>query len=252
MARCFGDGDPVLAAYHDEEWGRPVTDERGLFERLSLEGFQSGLSWRTVLRKREAFRSAFRNFEPAVVAAFDDDDVARLMADTGIIRNRAKIEATIAGARATLRLHEEGDSLHALLLRHAPASRAAALHRLAELPARTPESTALATELKRLGFRFIGPTTAYATMQAVGIVDDHLAGCPVRGELEGGEGLPPVGVDASHGRERLGDPLLRDRDGGPDVLGEEADPQLLQEPPDLLQPRQARRVRRTRVEGGGR
>lgn len=178
--RCFGDGDPLYEAYHDGEWGRPVIGEAALFERIALEGFQAGLSWITVLRKREAFRTAFAQFDPVLVAAFDDDDVARLLADPGIVRNRAKIEATIAGARATRALHEAGDSLAGLLARHAPTGPRPAPATWADVPRTTPESTALAKELKRLGFRFIGPTTAYAAMQAVGIVDDHLVDCPAR------------------------------------------------------------------------
>lgn len=177
--RCFGDGDPLMAAYHDEEWGRPVVGEAALFERLALEGFQSGLSWRVVLRKRDAFREAFHGFAPETVAAFDADDVARLLEDARLVRNRAKIEATIAGARATLALHEAGDSLAALVGRHAPVAGPPPVA-WADVPASTPESTALAAELKRAGFRFIGPTTAYATMQAIGIVNDHLSSCPWR------------------------------------------------------------------------
>ena len=180
MDRCFGDGDPLYEAYHDVEWGRPVEGEAALFERIALEGFQAGLSWLVVLRKREAFREAFAGFEAAVVAEFDDDDVARLLGDARLVRNRAKIEATVAGARATLAMHEAGDSLAALFARHAPQPREAAPSSWEEVPSVTPESTALAKELKRLGFKFIGPTTAYAAMQAIGVVDDHLADCPAR------------------------------------------------------------------------
>jgi len=183
MSRCFGDGDPLYERYHDEEWGRPVTDERGLFERMSLEAFQSGLSWLTILRKRENFRAAFANFEPEAVAGFGDDDVARLMADAGIVRNRAKIEATIANARATVALHEDGGTLRELIWEHRPAPRDAPPQTFADVPSQTPETVALAKELKRRGFRFVGPTTLYALMQATGVVDDHLAGCPVRAEL---------------------------------------------------------------------
>lgn len=186
MTRCFGDGDPLYEAYHDEEWGRPVVGEAALFERLALEGFQAGLSWITVLRKREAFREAFAGFDPAVVAGFGGDDVARLLADARLVRNRAKIEATIRGARATVALNDAGDSLADLFARHAPAEPAPAPVTFADVPRSTPESTALARELKRLGFRFIGPTTAYATMQAIGMVDDHLVGCPVRLERADG------------------------------------------------------------------
>jgi DNA-3-methyladenine glycosylase I len=162
-------------AYHDHEWGRPVHGEQALYERLCLEAFQSGLSWITILRRREGFRAAFAGFDPAVVAGFGDADVERLLADTGIIRNRAKILATIANARAVLELD---GGLDELVWSHAPTG-----HRrpavLAEVPAVTPESTALAKELKRRGLRFVGPTTAYALMQACGLVDDHLVDCHV-------------------------------------------------------------------------
>ena len=178
--RCFGDGNPLYEQYHDTEWGRPVHDEHALFERFALEAFQSGLAWITVLRKRPAFREAFAHFDPEVVAEFGDEDVARLLADAGIVRNRAKIEATIANARALRALHAAGGTLDAVLWSHAPDRtgwvRPASF---AGVPATTPESAALAKELKSLGFRFVGPTTAYAAMQACGVVDDHLAGCPV-------------------------------------------------------------------------
>jgi DNA-3-methyladenine glycosylase I len=178
--RCFGDGDPLYERYHDEEWGRPVRDERGLFERMSLEAFQSGLSWLTILRKREAFRAAFAGFEPDAVARFGDDDVERLLGDAGIVRNRAKIEATIANARATVALRERGGLPELIWERFRPAPRAAPPRTFAEVPSQTPETVALAKELKRSGFRFVGPTTLYALMQACGVVDDHLAGCLVR------------------------------------------------------------------------
>jgi DNA-3-methyladenine glycosylase I len=185
MRRCFGDGDPLYERYHDEEWGRPVTDERDLFERMSLEAFQSGLSWLTILRKRENFRAAFANFEPDAVARFGDEDVERLMGDAGIVRNRAKIEATIANAKATVALHEDGVTLAELVWeRYRPAPRASPAKTLAELPSQVPETVALAKELKGRGFRFVGPTTLYALMQATGVVDDHLAGCPVRAERD--------------------------------------------------------------------
>ena len=177
--RCFGDGDPLYAAYHDDEWAREVRGDVELFERVSLEAFQSGLSWIIVLRKRPAFRAAFAHFDPRIVAGFDDDDVARLSTDAGIVRNRAKIGATIANARAVLALWDEGRTLSELVWSHAPATadrpRPATW---ADVPAQTDESRALARELKQAGFRFIGPTTAYATMQACGVVDDHLATCP--------------------------------------------------------------------------
>jgi len=174
--RCpWGASTPEYIAYHDEEWGRPVREDRALYEKLCLEAFQSGLSWLTILRKREAFRAAFAGFEPARVAAFDDGDVARLLADPGIVRNRLKIEAAIANARATLEL----DSLSELLWSFAPEP-GPAPQTLADVPALTPESTAMAKELKRRGFRFVGPTTAYALMQACGLVNDHLEGCVAR------------------------------------------------------------------------
>lgn len=178
--RCFGTGDPLYEAYHDTEWGVPPShspDEHELFERMSLEAFQSGLSWITILRKREGFRAAFAGFDPAAVAAFDDGDVARLLADPGIVRNRAKIEATIANARALVAMHERGELLADVFEAHRPPARSTRLAALEQMPATTPESTALAKELKRLGFRFVGPTTAYAAMQALGYVDDHVAGC---------------------------------------------------------------------------
>jgi DNA-3-methyladenine glycosylase I len=181
--RCFGDGDPLYEAYHDEEWGFPVTDERGLFERLCLEGFQSGLSWITILRKRPAFHEAFAGFEPDAVARFDGEDVERLMGDAGIVRNRAKIEATIANARATVDLRDAGTPLDELVWSHRPEPRRAA-KRLGDLPAQTPEAVALAKALKRAGFRFVGPTTVYAAMQACGLVNDHIATCPVRPRAE--------------------------------------------------------------------
>jgi DNA-3-methyladenine glycosylase I len=181
--RCFGDNDPLYARYHDEEWGRPVLDERGLYERVSLEGFQSGLSWLTILRKRESFRAAFADFDPELVAAFGPADVDRLLADAGIVRNRQKIEATIANARALLALRDAGTSFPELVLAHRPPERAAPLSG-SEIPSSTPESTALAKALRLAGFRFVGPTTAYALQQAAGHVNDHLAGCPVRPDVE--------------------------------------------------------------------
>ncbi len=182
--RCWDTSDPLYLAYHDEEWGRPVTEEHLLLERLCLEGFQSGLSWLTILRKRERFRTVFERFEPEAVARFGPDDVERLMADAGIVRNRGKIEATIANARATVALHGAGETLHELLWSFEPAEQAPAPEELAGMPATTPESKALARELRRRGFRFVGPTTAYALMQATGIVNDHLARCWVRGAVE--------------------------------------------------------------------
>jgi DNA-3-methyladenine glycosylase I len=182
--RCFGADDPLYRAYHDDEWGRPVRDERGLFERISLEAFQSGLSWLTILRKRDGFRAAFANFDPEVVARFGEDDIARLLADTGIVRNRAKVEATIANARGTLELRDAGTPLHEVVWSHRPEPRPAPPASWHDVPAITAESTALSKELKRHGFRFVGPTTAYATMQACGLVNDHLAGCIARAATE--------------------------------------------------------------------
>ena len=182
--RCFGDGDPVFERYHDEEWGFPVLDERGLFERLSLEAFQSGLSWRTILTKRDAFRAAFAGFAPDAVARFDDAEIAGLLANADIVRNRAKIEATLANARATVAIRAAGEPLDALVRAHAPSPPDRAPVTWADVPATTPESVALARELKRRGFRFVGPTTLYALMQACGLVDDHLATCPARPAIE--------------------------------------------------------------------
>jgi DNA-3-methyladenine glycosylase I len=181
--RCpWAGSQPDYLAYHDLEWGRPVHDDVRLFEKLCLEGFQAGLSWYTILRKREAFRRAFAGFEPVKVAAFGEAEVTRLLADASIVRSRRKIEATIAGARAMLAL---GDTtLERLVWTHAPAARRAPT-RSSELPASVPESAALAVELKRRGFRMVGATTVYATMQACGVVNDHLAGCFVRDELDG-------------------------------------------------------------------
>jgi DNA-3-methyladenine glycosylase I len=173
-----------MESYHDEEWGLPVLDERGLFERMSLEAFQSGLSWRTILKKRDAFRAALAGFDPDAVVHFADADVARLLADGDIVRNRAKIEATLANARATVALRATDQPLHALIRAHMPAPRDRAPRGWAEVPSSTKETVALARELKHRGFRFVGPTTLYALMQACGLVDDHLAGCPARPAVE--------------------------------------------------------------------
>lgn len=200
LARCAWAGAaPDYRDYHDQEWGRPVHGDVALFERLCLEAFQSGLSWLTILRKRERFRAAFAGFVPEVVAAYHDAEVARLLADPGIVRNRAKVLAAVANARvlADWRAREGAGVLDALLWSFAPdaaapdaAARAGAApdavgrpapRVLADVPAVAPESTAMARELKRRGFVFVGPTTAYALMQACGLVDDHLAGCHVRG-----------------------------------------------------------------------
>ncbi|MCZ2263151.1 DNA-3-methyladenine glycosylase I [Isoptericola sp. QY 916] len=178
-ARCFGDGDPLYEAYHDTEWAVPVHGEAALLERIALEGFQSGLSWITVLRKRPAFREVFLDFEPERVAALGEDDVERLLGDARIIRNRQKIEATIGNARAVLALHDAGRTLDELFWSFAPSPRERRWGAWDTVPASTPESVALAKALKKEGFRFFGPTTAYAAMQACGLVDDHLATCPV-------------------------------------------------------------------------
>ena len=177
VARCAWVGDdPLYVAYHDEEWGRPVTDERRVFEKICLEGFQAGLAWITILRKREAFRRAFADFDPVQVARFDESDVARLLGDAGIVRHRGKIEATIANARATLAVWEAGESLADLVWSFAPPP-APRPRRLADIPAQTPNSVALSRTLRQRGYRFVGPTTAYAAMQALGLVDDHVDGC---------------------------------------------------------------------------
>lgn len=176
--RCFGDGDPLYEAYHDHEWGRAVHGEHELFERMSLEAFQSGLAWITILRKRPAFREAFAGFDPRLVAMFGDDDVARLLSDARIVRNRAKVAATIANARALVALWDSGRTLDELFWSFAPAGPRSRPATWANVPAKTTESAALARALKAAGFQFVGPTTAYASMQACGLVDDHLVGCP--------------------------------------------------------------------------
>jgi DNA-3-methyladenine glycosylase I len=179
--RCgWGTSDPLYIDYHDHEWGRPLRDERAMFELMSLEAFQSGLSWLIILRKRPGFREAFAGFEPDVVAAYGDDDVKRLLVDDSIVRNRAKVEATIANARAVAALHEEGGSLVDLVFDHAPGADERPPGRFrafADVPSVTPASTALAKELRKRGFRFVGPVVAYSLMQAAGVVDDHLEGC---------------------------------------------------------------------------
>jgi DNA-3-methyladenine glycosylase I len=178
VLRCpWGTGTADYTAYHDDEWGRPLHGDAALFERVSLEAFQSGLSWLTILRKRPAFRAAFAGFDPAVVAGFGERDVERLMADAGIVRNRAKVLATLVNARAVVDLD---GGLDALLWSFAPTGNRPAPVTTADVPAITPESTAMANALKRNGFRFVGPTTAYALMQATGMVNDHLADCAFR------------------------------------------------------------------------
>ena len=178
-------GAPDYVAYHDDEWGRPVVDDVRLFEKVCLEGFQSGLSWLTILRKREGFRRAFAGFEPEIVAGYGPAEVERLLSDAGIVRHRGKIEATIANARATLVAQEHHGSLAALVWSFEP-SRAdrPVPRRLGDLTSVTAESTALSKALKKLGFRFVGPTTAYAAMESLGLVNDHLAGCYVRKACE--------------------------------------------------------------------
>ncbi|WP_263657558.1 DNA-3-methyladenine glycosylase I [Nonomuraea gerenzanensis] len=168
--------DPMYVTYHDEEWGRPVQGDDAVFERVSLEAFQSGLSWLTILRKRENFRAAFDHFSIPKVAAYTEQDVERLLADAGIIRNRAKIEATISNARAALDLPT---GLSELVWRHADPD-APVPRTMADVPAVTPGSKALAKELRKHGFKFVGPTTAYALMQAIGLVNDHIEGCVAR------------------------------------------------------------------------
>ena len=182
--RCGWHGDHAdYRAYHDTEWGFPVADDVRLFEKLCLEGFQSGLSWLTILRKRVAFRAAFQGFDPTRVARFERADIDRLLADTGIVRHRGKIEATINNARCALRLIDEAGSLAAFVWRFEPEP-GKAPRRLADVPATSAESTALARALKRRGFRFVGPTTAYAFMQSMGLVNDHLQRCVIRARVE--------------------------------------------------------------------
>jgi len=180
VGRCFGDGDALMARYHDEEWGMPVYDDRSLFEKLLLDGFQAGLSWRTVLHKRENFRRAFDGFDPEAMARYDERDLERLLSDAGIIRNRSKIEAAINNARAYLDFRSHEGSFSAFLwaftdgqtLRRSPRAQS-----WEQIPASSPESEAMSKALKARGFQFVGPTICYAFMQAVGMVDDHLAHC---------------------------------------------------------------------------
>jgi len=189
VVRCaWGvEGDPLYRAYHDEEWGRPLRDERHLFELLVLEGAQAGLSWSTILRKREGYRRAFAGFDPAVVAGFGDDDVTRLLGDAGIVRNRLKVASATANARAVLALRDADEELPGLLWSFVggePRDRRAA--NLGELPAETAESRAMSRELKRRGFRFVGPTICYAFMQAAGLLNDHVVGCAAGDEIRRG------------------------------------------------------------------
>jgi DNA-3-methyladenine glycosylase I len=190
---------PENVAYHDREWGRPVVDDARIYEKLCLEGFQSGLSWLTILRKRDGFRRAFKSFSPEVVARFGPKDLDRLLADASIVRHRGKIEATIANARATLAARDRYGSLAAVVWSFEPGRRRGAPARLGDLPSLTPESTALAKALRQLGFRFVGATTAYAAMQSLGVVNDHLAGCYVRASCQAERRAltPPVPVARS-------------------------------------------------------
>lgn len=190
-ARCRWGADPeIYRRYHDEEWGRPVVADDRLFEKLCLEGFQAGLAWITILRKREAFRAAFAGFRIEEVARFDDDDVTRLLADPGIVRHRGKIEAAIGNARAALEVQAGGGSLAGLIWSFEPDAGRAPVA-LDEVAAVTPASTALSKELKRRGFRFVGPTTMHALMQAMGLVDEHLDGCWVRPLVEAERAATP-------------------------------------------------------------
>ena len=174
---------PEYVAYHDDEWGRPVVDDMRIYEKICLEGFQSGLSWLTILRKRDAFRRAFAGFAPERVARFGPKDVARLLADAGIVRHRGKIEATIANAKAIVRVQEQYGTLSALVWSFEPLRRATrAPRRLGDIAGSTAESTALSKQLVGLGFRFVGPTTMYAAMQSLGVVNDHFAGCFARAQ----------------------------------------------------------------------
>jgi len=180
VTRCFGDGDPLYERYHDTEWGRPQHGEQALYEKICLEGFQAGLSWITVLRKREALREVFHRFDPEVVAKLD---VEPLLGDARLIRSGPKLRACVSNARATLALRD-ADGLAAFVWAYADPPGTAAPSSWTQLPASTPASATLARELKRVGYRFVGPTTAYSLLQACGLVNDHLAHCPVRDEVE--------------------------------------------------------------------
>lgn len=183
IVRCAWCGtDPEYVRYHDFEWGRKTTDDRAIFEKLCLEGFQSGLSWLTILRKRESFRRAFKGFDPATVARFGERDIKRLLADASIVRHRGKIEATINNARVTLIVQNKSGSLSELVWSFAPTHKLSVPKKLADLQASTPESVALSKELLRRGFKFVGPTTMHAAMQSLGLVNDHLSGCHIRRE----------------------------------------------------------------------
>jgi DNA-3-methyladenine glycosylase I len=177
LVRCFGAGDPLYEAYHDDEWGHPVRGDAAILERIVLEGAQSGLAWITILRKREGYREAFAGFEPAAIAEFTDDDVERLLLEPGIVRNRMKITSAITNARATVAMQDAGESLSDLFWSFQPPARKRPPKDWSEVPAKTDESLALAKALKQRGFVFVGPTTMYAAMQACGLVNDHIRGC---------------------------------------------------------------------------
>lgn len=177
LQRCFGAGDPLYENYHDHEWGVPVHGDVAIYERIVLEGAQSGLAWITILRKRDNYREAFAGFDPDAVAAFGEDDVERLLLDSGIVRNRLKIESAITNARAVVALRESGTSLEELFWSFAPPKRKRPPVSWEDVPASTAESVALAKALKKSGFVFVGPTTMYAAMQACGLVNDHIKGC---------------------------------------------------------------------------
>jgi len=178
VKRCpWAEGDPLYERYHDEEWGVPTRDDRALYEKLTLDAFQAGLAWITILRKREAFRSAFRGFDPARVARFGERDVERLLGDAGIIRHRGKIEAAIANARGVLSLQEEGGFAPFLWGFVGGKRKRNRFRTLSQIPSQTKESQAMSKALRERGFKFVGPTTCYAFMQACGLVDDHQRGC---------------------------------------------------------------------------
>jgi DNA-3-methyladenine glycosylase I len=178
LYRCeWAGSDPLMVAYHDDEWGIPCHDDRDLFERLILEGFQAGLSWSTILRKRQAFIRAFNGFDHAIVAGYGPDDVARLLADAGIVRNRLKVAAAISNAQAFLETQAAFGSFDTYIWQFAPAERRQRPRRLADIPATTAESDAMSKDLKRRGFRFVGSTICYAFMQSAGLVDDHIESC---------------------------------------------------------------------------
>jgi len=196
MTRCWGDGDPLLRDYHDREWGRPVRTEQGLYEKLCLEAFQAGLSWRTVLARRGALRAAFDGFDPDTVTAYGDADLARVLAADGVLRNRAKVRACVTNAAATVGLRGAG-GLPALIWAHRPTVPPPVPVERADVPGSTPESVALARALKGAGFVFVGPTTAYALMQADGLVNDHLAGCDWRAQVQAAQ--DDLAADPAHG-----------------------------------------------------